>query len=176
MAQDIWTPDDLPVLPPKQQITKTDALVGITWSVIAVWASFMQIPEVHQLFASGTPLFFAPAMWPYWTLALLAVSLISLGVEIMKYSIGGWTGPMVVAITTANVLVIAYFTSLVSFVQPIANPAFTDAIGKLVQDPNVATGTDIFIRVCITAIVLISLYEIYAAVKAYVMSKRRSIV
>lgn len=173
MSEDVWTPDQLPSLPPQQQITKTDALVGMTWSIIAVWASAMQIPEIHAMFARESPLFFAPEMWPYWTLALLGMSVLSLGSEIMKYIVGGWTGPMVAVITAVNVLVIAYFTSLVSSVQPIASPAFTEAVSKLLGEADVASGMDITIRVFITSVVLISLYEIYIAVKSYVMTKRR---
>lgn len=168
-----WTPDTLPKLPGDQRISKSDAMIGMTWSVIAVWASAMQIPELNRMFAPDVPLFFAPAMWPYWTLALLVISLISLGAEIMKLVIGGWTRAMVIIITFANLLAIGYFTSLIVFVSPVANPEFTTLISNLLNRPDTAASTEIGIKIFIATVVLISLYEIVIAVKRYSMSKRR---
>lgn len=168
-----WTPDKLPKLPGDQRISKSDVMIGITWSVIAVWASAMQIPEMNRMFAPEVPLFFAPAMWPYWTFALLGISLISLGAEIMKLIVGGWTKAMVIVIALANVLVIGFFTSLIVFVKPVANPEFTALISRLLGRPDAATGMELGVKIFVAVVVLISLYEIYAAVRSYVMSKRR---
>ena len=94
----MWTPEQLPKLPQRQRVSKSDAMVGIAWSSIAIWATAMQIPEMNRMFVPEVPLFFAPAMWPYWTLALFGISLLSLGAEIMKLIVGGWTKAMVIVI------------------------------------------------------------------------------
>lgn len=170
-----WTPDKLPALPGKQKISKTDALAGVAWSVLAIWATALQIPDVHKLFASDMPLFFAPEMWPYWTVLLLILSVLSLGAEIMKLVIGGWTGLMTAVITVVNVLLIGYFVSLISFVAPVANPEFTSVVAKLLNEPDVTAGVDIAVKVFVVSVVVIGLYEIVDAVRKYVMSKRRNI-
>lgn len=167
-----WTPDQLPKLPNEQHITKTDAMLGIAWSVVAVWATAMQIPDVHRLFASDVPLFFSPAMWPNWTLALLLLSIVSLATETMKLIIGGWTRTMVAVITVTNFIVITYFLSLIAFVKPVANPEFTSLIGRLLSRPDVASGVDMGIKIFVASVVLISLYEIFTATKSYMMSKK----
>lgn len=172
---DAWTPEQLPKLPGEQRITKTDAMVGMTWSTIAIWASLMQIPEINRLFAPNIPLFFAPDMWPWWTLALLAISVLSLGAEIMKLIVGGWTKAMVIVITLSNLLAIGYFISLVTFIQPVANPEFTSLIGKLLDRPDAAAGMEVAVKVFVVSVVAISLYEIYIAVRGYIRSKRRTI-
>lgn len=170
-----WTPDKLPALPGKQKISKTDALAGVAWSVLAIWATTLQIPDVHKLFAADIPLFFAPEMWPYWTVTLLVLSVMSLGAEIMKLVIGGWTGLMTTVITVVNILLIGYFVSLVSFVAPVANPEFASVVAKLLHEADVTVGVDIAVKVFVASVVLIGLYEIVDALRKYLMSKRRNI-
>ena len=175
IPSETWTPDKLPALPARQRISKTDALVGASWSVLAVWACVLQIPEIHRLLAPDVPLFFSPAMWPYWTLALLAWSIVSLGAEIMKLVIGGWTGLMTSVITIVNLVVIGYFISLITFIKPVVNPEFTQAVAHVLNKPDVTGGIDISVKIFVAVIVAISIFEIYEAVKSYVMSKRRSV-
>jgi len=169
----MWTPEQLPKLPQRQRVSKSDAMVGIAWSSIAIWATAMQIPEMNRMFVPEVPLFFAPAMWPYWTLALFGISLLSLGAEIMKLIVGGWTKAMVIVITAANILVIGFFTSLIVFIKPVANPEFTSLISRLLDRPDAAMGMETAVKIFVASVVLISLYEIYVAVRSYVISKRR---
>lgn len=174
MKTEAWTPDKLPMLPVKQQISKTDALVGVAWSVLAVWACIMQIPDVHRMIAPEVPLFFAGDMWPYWTLTLLGLSLLSLIAEVLKLIIGGWTGLMTTIIVFTNTVVITFFISVINFVKPVVNPEFTAAVSRVLNESDVTSGMDFSIKVFIAVVVIVSLYEIVEAVKCYVIAKRRN--
>lgn len=172
MPAETWTPDKLPALPGKQRISKTDAIVGAAWSVLAIWACTLQIPDIHRLLAPDVPLFFAGEMWPYWTIALLMLSFLSLGTELLKLAIGGWTGLMTIVSVAVNALVVGYFISLLSFVRPVANPEFTNAVAAALNEADVTAGMDIAVKAFVVVIILVSLYEIYEAVKSYVTAKR----
>lgn len=167
-----WTPDQLPKLPGGQQISKSDAMMGIAWSIIAIWATAMQIPQIHAMMGSSVPLFFSPEMWPYWTLSLLAISVISLGAEIMKFIVGGWTLAMMIVGNIVNLIAIGYFIGVVTFVSPVVNPAFTELVSRLLGHQDVARSTDFSVKIFVAVVVLISAYEIFEATKSYITSKK----
>lgn len=164
---EMWTPDQLPALPATQRISKTDALVGFTWSAIAVAASALQFPLLHQMVNGDSPQFFAPDMWPFWTVGLFIISVVSLGAEIMKLIVGGWTRAMVAVIATVNILVISYFVSLIMFVKPVINPEFSRVVGETIGSSNVATIGHQAVIIFVVSVVAISVYEVIDATRRY---------
>lgn len=163
-----WKPDDLPDLPPEQEITRRESYFAIAWSVFAVLATLYQIPAVYQAISPhDVPQFFSAAMWPGWTLGLLAISLIGLATEIVKLIVGGWTRLTVGLICIINVVTIGFFVSLVSQVYPIANPDMMRLLAESLHKPDVAQGVEWSIRLFVYIVVAICVWEIIEAVSKY---------
>lgn len=163
-----WTPDDLPNTPPSQEISRSESYFAIAWSVFAVLATLYQVPFIYNWLAPDViPQFFAPGMWPAWTLGLLAISLLGLGIEILKMIIGGWTKLTVAGIWLINAITIAFFISVLAFVHPIANPEMlqliANSLGKADITQSVHTGIVIFVII----VVSICLWEMAESLYKY---------
>lgn len=155
-----WTPDDLPNTPPSQEITRSESYFAIAWSVFAVIATLYQLPTIYNWLApDDVPQFFAPGMWPTWTLGLLAISLLGLAVEIIKLIVGGWTKLTVTLIWLINSVSIAFFVSVSAIVYPIANPDMLKLIADSLGKPDISESVHTGIIVFIIIVVLISLWE-----------------
>lgn len=163
-----WTPDDLPDLPPTQEITRSESFVGIAWSIFAIVALTFQIPTVHQAIGrSDIPQFFAPEMWPGWTLGLLVVSALGLLAELWKLRVRGWTRSAVAVIAIANVATIAFFWAVLQSVDPIINPALTQLIAESLHRPDAAASVALGVRIFAYIIIAICVWEIGEAVYKY---------
>ncbi len=163
-----WKPDDLPDLPPEQEITRGESFFAIAWSVLAVFATLYQVPSIYQLIGpSEVPQFFAPDMWPGWTIGLLVVALLGLAVEWIKLAVGGWTKLTVGLVTAANAVTIGFFVAVVSTVRPIANPAMMELITETVGKENIAQTVEVGIKVFVAIVVVVCLWEIGEAVYRY---------
>lgn len=165
---DHWKPEDLPQLPPAQEITRGESFFAIAWSVFAVLATLYQVPAIYQLIGPDTvPQFFAPAMWPGWTLGLLAVALLSLGAEFIKLIVGGWTRVTVGLIVIVNLITVGFFVAALSFVDPIANPDMMRLVAESLGNPNIAQTVEQGIDIFVYVVIAICAWEIGEAVYKY---------
>lgn len=163
-----WTPDSLPKLPADQEITRSESYFGIAWSVVAILATLHQFPYIYNWFAPDSiPQFFAPGMWPSWTFGLFAISLLGLGIEIVKMIIGGWTKITVMGIWLVNSLAVAYFISVAFFVYPIANPDLLQIIAESLGRPDITQSVHSGIIVFIIIVILINLWEMAESLYKY---------
>ena len=163
-----WTPEDLPDMPPTQEITHNESFFAIAWSVLAVLATSYQIPHIYNwLTPDDVPQFFAPAMWPAWTLALLMVSLLGLAVEITKFIVGGWTKLTVTLIWIINLLTVGFFVSLVNFVNPIANPDMLRLVAESLGKPDITQSVHVGIVIFVIIVVLVCLWEMGESLYKY---------
>ncbi len=158
-----WKPEDLPELPPEQEITRGESFFAIAWSVFAILATLYQVPVVYQLIGpDDVPQFFAPDMWPGWTLGLLAISVLGLVTEWVKLFIGGWTKLTVGLVTIANLVTVIFFLAVLQFVQPIANPAMMALLNDGIAE-SVAFGIRIFVGI----VIVLSVWEVGEALYKY---------
>lgn len=162
-----WTPDELPEIPPKQEITRTESYFGIAWSVFAIIATLFQIPAIHQMIQANVPLFFADELWPAWTLGLLAVSLLSLVAELIKLFVGGWTKLTVATIIVVNSIAVAFFVSAYYLVDPIINPEFIALIEKTFHIRDITQSFDIGLAIFVVFVGVVSVWEMISAVMKY---------
>lgn len=163
-----WTPNDLPNTPPSQEITRSESYFAIAWSVFAVLATLYQVPAIFQWLApDDVPQFFAPGMWPAWTLGLLGISLLGLAVEIAKLAVGGWTKLTVALIWIVNSLSVAFFVSVTALVYPIANPDLLKLIAESLGKPDITQSVHTGIIVFVIIVVLVNLWEMAESVYKY---------
>ncbi|MFZ1360461.1 MAG: hypothetical protein WAS27_00285 [Candidatus Saccharimonadales bacterium] len=163
-----WSPEDLPDLPPSQEITRGESFTGIAWSIFAIVALVVQVPIVHQVIGrSDIPQFFSAAMWPGWTLGLIAAAVVGLIVELWKLRVGGWTRSTVVAIAVVNIVTIALFWTLLHVVDPIVNPAITQLVTESLDRPNAAVSIALGVNIFVYIIIAICAWEIGEAVYKY---------
>lgn len=163
-----WTPDDLPNTPASQEITPSESYFAIAWSVVAVLATLYQVPAIYSWLApDNIPQFFAPGLWPGWTLGLLVISLLGLGVEIVKLAVGGWTKLTVALIWLINAISVTYFICVASFVYPIANPALLQLIAESLGRPDITQSVHTVIVVFVIIVVAISLWEMGESLYKY---------
>ena len=162
-----WSPDELPEIPPTQRIARSESYFAIAWSIFAVVATLWQVPAIHDFFRTDVPLFFSDAFWPGWTLGLLAISFLSLFVEVVKLIVGGWTKLTVSLIAIVNIVTIGFFVSAFYLVKPIVNPEFTNLIQKTFQINDVAQSVETGIAVFIAVVAAICVWEITEACMKY---------
>jgi hypothetical protein len=141
-----WSPEQLPEVPRVYEISKREAFVGAAWSIFGMALLVAQIPAVHGIVQPHMPLFFAPALWPWWLIGFIGIMVFNLAVELLKLQQGGWTKRMAVAITVVNTISAGFFIALLLVVYPIANPEFTDRIQQATNGAGVADTTEMGIR------------------------------
>lgn len=163
-----WKPDDLPDLPAGQEISRNDSYFAIGWSVLAVLATLYQFPHIYSwLGPDNVPQFFSNEMWPYWTLGLLVVSVAGLIVEVIKLIVRGWTKITVTLIWIINSLSVAFFISVLTFVQQIANPDLLALIAGSLNRPDIGQSVQTGIAAIVYIIVAINIWEIAEATYKY---------
>lgn len=155
-----WSPDDLPKLPKNRQIPKSETINGIVWSLVATIAVLWQVPAIHMHFGPNVPYFFSEDMWPGWILALLAVTVFSLLGEIVRHSIGTWNKVTVGLITVVNSLVIAYFASLLIFVNSIVNGLYADELVRVTHNASMSYVIEVAVRLALFSLIVFAVYEI----------------
>ena len=163
-----WTPDDLPELPAASAISRSDSYMAIVWSVFAIIATLYQVPVVYDFLSpDDVPQFFAPGMWPGWTLGLFVISILGLIAELIKLRVGGWNKLTTTAIVVLNSLAIVFFLSALYFVYPIANPEISKIIAESLDRPNAAQSIQIGIQIFVYVIVALNVWEISEAIIKY---------
>ena len=97
-----WTPADLPE-PVDRRIGLGDTVVSITLLSVLMWAILWQ--RDHWLIAVDGAQVPAldPAAWSPWIALLLAVLLLSIVLEVVKYRVGQWTVTLAAVNTVLNV-------------------------------------------------------------------------
>ncbi len=165
---DDWKPEDLPALPPEQEITRGESYFAIAWSVFAVLATLFQIPAIYNFLGpDNVPQFFAPDMWPGWTLGLLAIALLGLVTEFIKLFVGGWTRFTVGLIILVNLITVSFFVAVISLVNPIANPDMMQLVSQSLDNPNMAQAVERGIEIFVIVVVVICVWEVVEAVHKY---------
>ena len=106
-------------------------------------------------------------MWPYWTLGLLIIALFGLAAEIVKLVVGGWTKLTVSLIAIVNVVTTAYFVSLLTIVDPIANPAMLQLVAESLNRPDITSSVVTGIAVFVIIIIAMNIWEVAEAVYKY---------
>lgn len=163
-----WKPDDLPDLPPGQEISRTESYFAIAWCVLGLLATLYQVPSIHVTISpEDIPQFFAPEMWPGWTVGLLVMVALGLLVEMVKLVIGGWTKLTVTLIAIVNTVTIGFFVALYALVPDIANPALIDLIAHTLDNPGIVQAVDMSVAIFIGVIVAICAWEVIDAVMKY---------
>lgn len=160
---EVWTPEDLPLMPPEQTITRTESYMGIAWSLLAIVATLAQIPAIHAMINGTVPLFFADEFWPLWILGLLAVSFLALFAEIAKMIVGGWTKFTTIMITLVNAATVGFFVCAYYFVKPIVNPELIQLIERTLNVTDIAPSFDVGVAVFVWIVAAISIWEITEA-------------
>lgn len=167
-SADDWTPNDLPNLPPPQEIGRSESFIAIAWSAFAIVATVSQIPAVHQLLnRSDTPQFFAPSMWSGWTLGLLLMATLGLAAELWKLYVRGWTRSTVGVIIAVNIATIIFFWLLMTSVDPIVNPALTQLIADSLQSSDIVSSITLGVRIVVYFIIALCVWEIGEAIYKY---------
>ena len=162
-----WKPEDLPPVPEGARIPKSDLISGLIWSTVAVAGSLWQVPVIHDAIAPSVPLFFSADMWPWWTMGILLISIISFIVEILRLVRAVWDKVVAWAITLVNILVAAYFTAIVFISDRVVSDEFVAQFTKNAPDIDwrvvMANGVIIFA----VSIVLLTIYETGATWRKY---------
>lgn len=142
--------------------------MGIVWSVFAIIATLYQVPAIYNFLSpDDAPQFFAPDMWPEWTLGLLAISVLGLIAELIKLRVGGWNKLTTSMIVVVNSMAVVFFLSALHFVNPIANPEVSQIIAESLDRPNAAESIQTGIQIFVYIIVALNIWEIGDAIIKY---------
>lgn len=118
-----WQPDDLPDVPKKRQIARSDTVANIVLTVLAIVATVaLTLPR-----ASGSVQVLNPELWNVWIPVFLGLGAASIGLEAAKYRVGRWTRGLVGANIVFNIVVAVYVIVLV-FTQQVVNPVFVQLV------------------------------------------------
>lgn len=124
-----WSPETLPELPPKRQISIGDSVAGIVFILIvagivayaATWPAW---------WAHVTAPVLDPELWGSWIMnGFLLLAVASLLLEGWKLKVGNW----VIVLTITNVLIDVAWATFLTFViltQPLINPMFVDEVSR----------------------------------------------
>ncbi|QGN49413.1 HAAS signaling domain-containing protein [Micromonospora sp. WMMD558] len=133
-----WTVDDLPDEPVERDVPLTDTCASLVALVLTaaflVWQHFQTLVP-----ADGDRLaILDPALWTSWLPVLLAVLVVSAGLEITKYRVGRWTWPLV-ALNALLHLAFAVPAVWLLLTDRLFNPEFVAHIPWLRDGDNLET-------------------------------------
>lgn len=163
-----WTPEDLPEMPAKQSISRGETTAAIGWTILGVVGLSFQIPAVYRVVNGGSsPQFFAPEMWPGWTLGLIGALVAALLVELWKFHVRGWTRPTLIMTTIVNVITIGFVAGLLYFVDPIVSPAFSQFVAESLNQSDAATAIALGVQAFAYLIIALCVWEVAEAIYKY---------
>lgn len=153
-----WSPDLLPALPKKRQISFTDAITDLITSIVSIVGGIVLL--------SISPAILHPNFLKLWIPAFLVIAVLIFIHDLFKLKIGNWTP----ALTITNVILglvwigfaIAFFMS-----QQIINPTVMDALSTSAPQFVKTITWSIFISIAV--VVGIYGWSIYNSI---VMSRR----
>ncbi|WFE34946.1 permease prefix domain 1-containing protein [Micromonospora sp. WMMD975] len=159
-----WTPDRLPEAPVERDTRLPETCATI--AMVLFLAGFLIWQHFHSWVAGvdgrDIPLL-DPALWHGWLPALLAVLLLSVLFEVVKYRIGRWTWPL---FGLKTVLDLAFCLPLLwlLWTDRLLNPALIRRFEWLRDEGNL----DTLVTITIASIVLVTLWGLVeTAVKTY---------
>ncbi|MGN9777271.1 HAAS signaling domain-containing protein [Micromonospora sp. H33] len=162
-----WTVDDLPDEPVERDVTLTDTCASLVALVLT--AAFLVWQHFQTLVPAGSDqlAILDPALWTSWLPVLLAVMVVSVGLELTKYRIGRWTWPLV-AVNALLHLTFAVPVIWLLLTDRLLNPEFVARIPWLRDGDNldtVATGV-------VVGIVAIVIWDVIDSVVKALRARR----
>lgn len=122
---DPWTPDDLPELPRDRTIGLKELVGGVGFLVLVLaWLPWQHYRSpVDDVSGQRVPLL-DPALWSGWLWGFVALVVLAVVVELIKYAVGHWTLAVTLLAVAADVLMGAFLVALLT-TQTIVNPALS---------------------------------------------------
>ncbi len=153
-----WNVDQLPDEPVERVISLTDACSAIVFLVLTI--AFLPWQQFQSVISSdgGRLPILDPALWTSWIPVFLAVLVASIGLEIAKYRARRWTWSLV-AVNAALNLAFAVPAIWLLLNDRLLNPDFVARFAWLRDG-----GLDIVARISVTAIILISIWDVIDSV------------
>jgi hypothetical protein len=157
-----WDPDALPAVAEKRQITLTDTIASLV--ILALLVAWIPWQRTSGFYVSGEPVpFLDQDLWSIWIPAFFVIVAVGMGVEILKYVVGRWTLPLVVA----NIALDALFASYVAVVlatQEVVDPAW---LVTFREQSGSAFPADVVRTIILAAVVIICLWDAIDGVRKY---------
>ena len=153
-----WTPDQLPALPEKRQISYTDAITDLMTSLVSIVGGIILL--------SISPEILHPAFLKVWIPIFLVIAALIFIHDLFKLKIGNWTK----SLTLTNVILgLGWIVLSIVFLlsRQIINPEIMNALNTAV--PTFAN--TITWSIGITLAILIGIYA-YSIYNSIVMSRR----
>lgn len=118
-----WSPDDLPELPRRRTLGLTELLGGVGFlAIVLAWLPWQHYRSpVDDPTGERVPLL-DPALWSGWLWGFVAVLVLGIVVEVVKYAAGRWTLGVTVLAVLTDVATAAFLAAMVS-TQTVVNPA-----------------------------------------------------
>jgi hypothetical protein len=153
-----WTPDQLPALPKKRQISVVEVISNITLVIggIVLVALSSQILRAES---NGESIpFLNPDLWKMWLPVFFVLAGLTLLHELFKLWGGNWTRPMMITNVALGLAAIIYLVALIT-TQQVVNPLFLSGIDVSFAASEIKNVTSWSTwTVNITAAVIISIY------------------
>lgn len=152
-----WTPDQLPPLPKKRQISVSESISSIAL-VIGGAGLIALSPQILSIQSNGeTVPFLHPNLWNVWLpVFFVLVGLIMIH-ELFKLSIGNWTRALTVTNVILGLVSITYIVALIT-TQDVFNPALVMALNESAVTGVRNTTTWATWTINITAAVIMGIY------------------
>ncbi|HCB02526.1 MAG TPA: hypothetical protein DEP19_09100 [Anaerolineae bacterium] len=150
-----WSPERLPALPKKRQISFTDAITDLITSVVSIVGGIVLL--------SISPTTLHPALFTVWVPIFLGITVLSFIHELFKLKTGNWTPALMITNVILNLVLIgfaiAFYTS-----QQFINPVVFAELPQKMQESIIWT-----IGISTAILVGIFAWSIYNSI---VMSRR----
>jgi len=132
-----WSPEELPELPKKRQISIADAVCGLALMIVFVGVVLFAISFPAAWTGATVPTLNSD-LWNGWMPAFLALSAASLVLEAFKLKLGNWV-PTLAAGNVVLSIAWAVFIVLLVTSQQVINPAFIAELQTRGMSANIAT-------------------------------------
>jgi len=125
----VWTPEQLPPLPKKRQMSVSEVISSIT--LVIGGALLMALsPQILSIQSNGETIpFLHPNLRTLWLPIFFVLVGLTLIHELFKLKIGNWTRALTVTNVILGVVAITYIVALIT-TQEVFNPAFLAAMNK----------------------------------------------
>ncbi|MFE9693302.1 permease prefix domain 1-containing protein [Micromonospora sp. NPDC005806] len=156
-----WNVDQLPESTTERQVTLVDSCASIVFLLCAIaFLPFQHFQPWVSGDGSRLPML-DPALWSFWLPALIAVLVVSIGLEVAKYRAGRWTWPLV-AVKTVLDLAFAVPVAWLLLTDRLLNPALVDRFEWLREG-----GAQDVARIAVAVTAAVVIWEVIdSAVKA----------
>lgn len=156
-----WSLATLPPLPTAGSVKLGDTIGSVVFLVVAI-AGIILSRTVSPLTTDDgvTIAIFDPAMWDFWFPFFIAVLLVEVVFELIKYRVGRWTWSLATVNVALNALfVIPAVYLLIS--ERVFNPVFFEEIGW----GDVPAGDGTLVLVTVAVVVIIAMWDIVDGIR-----------